>query len=291
MLRDEGLQYNYISYADVIRDGIPASYKVLILPACLCLSDAEVRRIKDFCRDGGLVIADYLPGLWDQHGRGRTNGGAMDDMFGVKHDPGLSPKDLFQGTGWCEVDQDVNFSWKSYDEFLTNKNKCIKDASGFHKAVRGMEVAKVSKYASGTAVLMNLSPQWYNAYRVAGFQQAGGKRQVFMKPLKDAGVRRWVEIQGAGDPLHGYDITYWSKGGRTILFVSFNPEVVGSMTGGGNSVGLKTQTVPITLQFAAPVANARDERTGKALGEGKTLKLDWTMNQAVVVSFETAPRK
>jgi hypothetical protein len=61
MLQDEGLQYNFISYADVVEKGIPDRYKVLILPAVLCLSDVEAARIRDFCRNGGTVIADYLP--------------------------------------------------------------------------------------------------------------------------------------------------------------------------------------------------------------------------------------
>ena len=141
---------------------------MLILPACLCLSDAEARRIKDFCRAGGTVIADYMPGLWDQHGKGRPDGGVLDDLFGVKHDPNMRPADVFGGKLWCEVDQDANFSWKTYEEFLTNGNTCIKDASGFNKAVRKMDDGEVNRFGKGTAVLMNLSPQWYNAYRVAG---------------------------------------------------------------------------------------------------------------------------
>jgi len=286
MLRDEGIQYNFISYADVIRDGVPKEYKVLILSACLALSDVEARRIKEFCRAGGTVIADYMPGLWDQHGLGRPAGGALDDVFGVKHDPGMSAKDVFQGTLWCEVDQDVNFSYKSYQDFLTNRNKCVKDASGFNKAVREMGVCKVNKFEKGAAVLMNLSPQWYNAYRAAGCDQAAAKRQAFTRYVKDAGVARWVGIKGAGEKEHGYEIAYWTKGGRTILFVCFNPEVVGSMTGGGNSAGLKTDKLPITLEFSAPVTDARDERSGKALGDGKSFSFDWTMNEAVVLSFK-----
>ena len=31
------------------------------------------------------MIADYMPGLWDQHGKGRADGGVLDDLFGVKH--------------------------------------------------------------------------------------------------------------------------------------------------------------------------------------------------------------
>ncbi len=75
MLRDEGLQYNFLSYADVIQNGIPKEYKVLILPGTYCLSDVEADRIKAFCKAGGTVIADYLPGCWDQHGKGREKGG------------------------------------------------------------------------------------------------------------------------------------------------------------------------------------------------------------------------
>ena len=38
------------------------------------------------------------------------------------------------------MDQDANFGWKTYEEFLTNGNTCIKDASGFNKAVREMPI-------------------------------------------------------------------------------------------------------------------------------------------------------
>jgi hypothetical protein len=288
MLRDSGLQYNFLSYVDVIQKGVPAEYKVLILPACLCLSDAEARRIKEFCRAGGTVIADYMPGLWDQHGKGRPGGGVLDEMFGVKHDPGMTSADVFGGKLWCEVDQDANFNWKTYQDFLTNKNTCIKDDSGFNKAVRTMGIEKVSRFGKGTAVLMNLSPQWYNAYRASGFDTAG-KRDVFMRHVSAAGVRRWVDLKGAAGREFGYEITYWRKDNRTIVCVCFNPELSGSSTGGGNSVGLKTDIIPVTLAFSGAVKDVRDERTGKGLGAGKEFKFDWPMNQAVVVSFAGPP--
>jgi hypothetical protein len=290
MLRDSGLQFNFLSYADVIQKGVPAEFKVLILPACLALSDAEARKIKEFCKAGGTVIADYMPALWDQHGKGRATGGALDDMFGAQHDPKMKAADVFGGKLWCEVNQDNNFGWKTYEGFLTNDNTCIKDATGFHKAVREMPVVKVAKFGAGTAVLMNLSPQWYNAYRVQGIEPAK-KRDVFLKHVTAAGPKRWVAIKGADDKTFGYEITYWQKAGRTILFVVTNPEISVSSEGGGNAVGLKTATVPITLEFAAPIKAARDERTGKDLGDGKEFKFDWTINQAVVMSFQGAAAK
>ena len=290
MLRDEGIQYNFVSYADVIQKGVPKEYKVLILPACLCLSDAEARRIREFVAGGGTVIADYMPGLWDQHGKGRAVGGVLDDLFGVKHDSKMKQADVFGGKLWCEADQDANFSYKTFEDLLTKGNASIKDATGFDKAVRDMAVGQVKAGAGGAgkAVLMNLSPQWYNAYRTQGFD-AAGKRQAFVKHVTDAIGPRWVALKGAGAKEFGYEITYWAKGGRTIVFVCFNPEITGSQTGGGNSTGLKSQTAGVMLQFAAPVKGARDERTGKDLGAGKEFPMDWPMNQALVVSFEGPP--
>jgi len=290
MLRDEGLQYSFVSYVDVIQNGVPSEYKVLILPGALCLSDVEAVRIKEFCRAGGTVIADYMPGLWDQHGRGRKDGGALDEMFGVKHDPNLKAGDVFQERLWVEVNQDDQYKYETYDGFLTGKNTCIKHPSGFYKAVREMPTETVNKFGEGTAVLMNLSPQWYNAYRTAGVTNAA-KRRAFVKHVERAGLKRWVELDGAGEREQGYEITYWSKPDRTVVFVCFNPEVKGSMLGGGNSVGLKTDKVPVKLKFAKPVKDVRDERSRKMLEDGDTFPLEWKMNEAVVVSFAGSPPK
>jgi hypothetical protein len=285
MLRDEGLQYNYISYVDVVQDGIPKDYKVLILPGVYCLSDVEASRIRDFCKNGGTVLADYLPGCWDQHGKGRAAGGALDDMFGVKHDPIWKAADIFGGKFWCETDQEANFEYKAFEELLTKANTCIKDPSGFYKAVRSMGVNHAQPFGAGKAVLMNLSPQWYNAYRVKGSDDAK-KREVFMQHVKAAGCKRWIQIQDAGTKEFGYEITYWQKDGRTLVFICSNVEVTGDELGGGNAAGLKTDELEITVALQKEVSDATDERTGKSLGNGSSFKLPWKMNEAAVLSFK-----
>jgi len=287
MLRDEGIQFTWLDYASVIQDGIPPGIKVLILPHTLCLSDAEARRIRAFCEAGGTVIADYLPGVWDQHGRGRAAGGALDDVFGVRHDPAMTAKDVFQGDGvlWCEVHQDNHYNDKD-PEVQLKDNPCVMDASGFHKAVRGMPVVQPAKYGKGTAVLMNLSPMWYLAYRQRGMESAL-KRGVFMSPLHDAGIRRWVRIENADANTFGHEITYWEKGGRTILFLFANADIRVNSDGSGDTPTLKTDTLPVTLVFDKPVSNVRDERTGKGLGSGKKFQLQWKQNEACVISFDT----
>lgn len=295
MLRDSGLQYNHLSYVDVIQDGIPAEYRTLILPACLCLSDAEARIIQAFCRAGGTVIADYLPGVWDQHGRGRKTGGVLDAMFGVRHDSAMTIKDVWGGRLWAETDQDANYSWKTYAQLLTNQSGCIKDASGFHKAVRNMPTLNKNAFGKGTAYLMNLSPQWYNAYRVAG-QKEALRRDTFLRPLAASRQTRQFQIEtpdknggaNGSEDVFGYEITTWRKpDGRTLLFVCHNPETVGTEQGGGNAARLPTGAVDITLRFARPVRNIRDERRSSKPGDGDHVGLTWTRNEAVVVSFDS----
>ena len=233
------------------------------------------------------MIADYLPGVWDQHGHGRAAGGALDRLFGVHHDPAMTAASVFGGRLWCEVDQDANFGWKSYTELLTNGSTCLKDPSGFHKAVREMPVGSVNRAGAGTAVLMNLSPQWYNSYRATG-HEAARRRDVFMRHvLGRGGPRRWVEIEGAGEAEFGHEITYFRRpDGRKALFVCWNPETEGSEVGGGSAVGLKPGAIDVTLKFAKALKGVRDERRGTTLGAGDWFKFSWRRNEAIVLSFD-----
>ncbi len=65
---DQGLQYNFVSYGQV-QDGdlVKSGYKVLILPRSSALSAAEAANIRDFAARGGTVIADGMPGVFDEH--------------------------------------------------------------------------------------------------------------------------------------------------------------------------------------------------------------------------------
>ena len=288
LLRDAGLQYNFLSYVDVIQRGVPEEYRVLILPACLCLSDAEARALRAFVERGGTLIADYLPGVWDQHGRGRRGGGVLDDLFGVRHDPALRAGDVFGEKLWVEVDQDANYSWKSYEEFLSKGNTSLKHESGFHLAVRHLPALQERTHGRGRAVLMNLSPQWYNAWRVEG-AAATRRGETFLRPIRAAGLAPEIRLVGAGEAEHGHEITRWRlPSGRELLFLCLNPEIRGNSLGGGNSVGLKTAQLPVTLRFAHPVHRVRDERAGRDLGDGSEFRCEWTQNEAVVLSYEPA---
>ena len=155
ILTDGGIQYNFLSYDRLITEGVPEEYRVLILPACYALSDIEARRIEEFCRRGGTVIADFAAGLFDQHGKGRPRG-ALDDLCGVRHDGTETSKDFFSGKLWVETDQDAGFSFKTYAQLFGTLNCRLQD--GFAVAERRLGLRQVRSVGKGRAVYLNLSP-------------------------------------------------------------------------------------------------------------------------------------
>ncbi len=83
MLRDAGLQFDFIAYGDVEKGNLIAQgYRTFILPMSVALSDKEVAAIREFVRQGGTVIADALPGVMDEHCAFRE-ARALADVFGI----------------------------------------------------------------------------------------------------------------------------------------------------------------------------------------------------------------
>ena len=110
------------------RKASPRNTRSLILPACLCLSDAEAARLRDFVQSGGTVIADYLPGLWDQHGVGRTPVASSTTSSASTTTPHLKAADVFGRKLWVETRPGRQLHLENLRDFLTNENTCIKDA-------------------------------------------------------------------------------------------------------------------------------------------------------------------
>ncbi|MBE6355702.1 MAG: hypothetical protein E7058_01155 [Lentisphaerae bacterium] len=84
LIHDLGIEYDYVAYGQLEKSGMPAKYKVFIMPMSSALSDAEARAIADFVRNGGTVIADLMPGYYDQHGVRRTNS-IVKEIFGMEN--------------------------------------------------------------------------------------------------------------------------------------------------------------------------------------------------------------
>lgn len=85
LIEDLGLQYNFVSY-NQLEEGelMKRGYKILVLPRSSALSAAEVQAIRTFVAQGGVVLADGEPGVFDEH---------------CRRLPQPSLRDLFEGSG------------------------------------------------------------------------------------------------------------------------------------------------------------------------------------------------
>ncbi len=265
MLADSGLQYDFLSYDRLIREGVPDEYKVLVLPACFALSDTEAARIKEFHARGGRVVADFMCGLFDAYGKGRA-GGALDDLFGVKHTGDETNADFFGPQLWVETNQDKGYGKTRWRELLETSRAQRRGGFGIaNNRLKGPVVRD-------RAVFLNLSPQQYLYLREEG-RAKPRHRERFVKWL---GVPPPVRVTGDAN----LEITRWKKNGRVYLFVVQN-----AVRHANGKFGVRTGETDLELIFARPVKDLRDERTGKKLGERGFWRPTFVRTEAVFLSY------
>lgn len=288
LLTDADLQYNFLAYDQLIRSGVPAEYKVLILPACYALSEVEAKRIREFHQRGGTVIADFACGLLDQHGTGRR-GGALDDLFGVQHDGTETKQDFFSGRLWVETDQDAGFSYKKYADLF--RTLPVKLEQGFAVAERRLptksDAGRTAAVApgKGQAIYLNLSPQRYLQYREEG-TATDAHRDVFLRHVRAAGVRPRLKITSQAQRPANCEAVYWSKGGRTLVLIVQNAAASGSVQGGGGAEGLGSRVIPLEVEFPTEIRKVVDERTGRRLADGRKFTFQFNTTEATFFSFQ-----
>ena len=265
LLNDAGLQYSFVTYDEVVRGGVPGDVKVLILPACFALSDAEAKRIREFVARGGRVIADFMCGLFDQHGKGRAKG-VLDDLFGVAHDGSETAGDFFADRLWVETDQDKGYKARRWRELLQTLPGKTRD--GYTVAERRLGGPTVS----GRAVYLNLSPLRYLLLR----EEDRVEDHHIVAFLKHVRVRPHVVVSGE----RYIEVTRFRKGERELLFAIQNP----ILRADGSRV-VMAGAAHVTVWFRSPVKDVVNERTGEKLGSGKLFRVDFARAEALFLSY------
>ena len=153
LLTDLGVRYRMISY-EALEKQVP-DCKVMILPASLSLSDAQLANLLKFTELGGCLIADCGPGWYDGHGN-RVRNAAAEKLFGIDRGQArLSPSDapLFKTLPLGETG--------------------LKLAGGEAAFKAGTEpVVITKKHGKGETVLLNLAIGSYYTIKLGG---AGGE--------------------------------------------------------------------------------------------------------------------
>lgn len=213
LIEDMGYCYKFVAYEQVEK-GELAKFKALFLAESSALSDAEADGIRKFVRAGGLVIADYMTGWFDQHCR-RRDAGALDDVFGItRGDFSLQPFETTstrtQGGYWFEhvpplAGRQVLLTRNLESLAVISHRLNYPTVEATLAATTGAAVASengvpamiVNRYGKGLAVYLNFRLLYYSLHRTAKQQNwATTTASIFRQILELAGVKPLAQASG-----------------------------------------------------------------------------------------------
>lgn len=230
-LEDIGYQYDFINYLDVKESKIDLSgqFKVIILPKVTCLSIKEAEAFKQFVVKGGVLVADNLCGIFDEHGKWRKTG-ILDTLFGIQRDDTAG---YLNGEGVTEINAEKYQS--SFNERFTYYNGAFdyKDIVIFERGTKNKDF-KIPKdidlpdsiiknvYEKGFTYYLNLSPikYWSSQIRFSDFGE--NWRAIISTILDSARLKPRVKVF-AEDETRMMEALFWENGENVYLGIINNP--------------------------------------------------------------------
>ncbi len=303
LLEDAGFQYDFVSYRDVERRGAAAlgAYRVLILPRTLALSDKEAAALRAWVAGGGTLIADYLPGVFDEHGKARPRG-ALDAVFGVTRDAGQG---VLDGKTVAEVNAELY--QKPLPARLAHVGT-LRDREGavlYERMLRPTGGASAQDTAQGSATgisntfgkgrtfYANWTPLPYLFVRAT--EEGRKQRTRITRQLAWRSGQRThpleprVRVVAQGKELPLAERLFWKKGGRRYLCVVLNPLRTAKIDAAGGVDDLPAEgALTITLEFNDPIIGVKNERTNSPLGDGSRFTDRWLPYEANIYSWPAA---
>lgn len=292
LLEDLGLQYDFISYLDVQEEAVDLRkrFKVIILPKTICLSEREAQALKRFVAQGGTLIADYLCGVLDEHGKGRPKG-ILDDVFGVIRDESAG---YMNGKGLTEIDgeeyqqpflkrftyYDGAYRYKDIVVFERGtKNRSYSKAVEIKDSLLGLfhhrSVIIRNRFGKGQTVYLNLSPieYWVPERRFSGYGETW--RGLISEIMRSSGIQSRVTVYEGGNPVNMIECLYWKNGKKHYLGLIKNPTEQNELATIGQAFraqGITGREVEIDLKFKRPIRDLINLRTKRHLGSGVALR-------------------
>ncbi|MBR2428025.1 MAG: beta-galactosidase [Lentisphaeria bacterium] len=169
LIESTGLDYEYLTPAEITA-GKLKTFKALFLPNSQALSKAEVKAMKEFVRNGGLLVADYNPGIMDEHGK-FLDDSQLADVFGAMDK--LNVKRYGKGTAVI------------LHNYLDGAAQKVQKgtATGIQRGI----LALLKKHAGTAPVVQALDSQDNIAEYKAYTNEKGDHYLCFLGPITEAG--------------------------------------------------------------------------------------------------------
>jgi len=210
-IRELGLQFRYVTDRMLRRGEFDAKrYKVLILSRAEALGPKEAALIEAFARNGGTVIADVRPGIYDGHCKPLA-AGALDKLFGIRR------------TGRGEAIKDYGRQWLiAHQGGALGRGKTTAADPGIelaggkaHGKCGGSPVLIRNKVGKGQAVLLNFAMASYPKLDAKDVSEAPA--DLLGALLQSAGVKPTIRTRTALRRTRNLETVRWRDGGLQIV--------------------------------------------------------------------------
>jgi hypothetical protein len=286
LLDDLGLSFRFVATPQV-EAGALRSKRVFVLPYSTALSDREVAEIRQFVEEGGVLLADAAPGIFDEHVAWRDTG-ALDPLFGV-----AAPPPRTRGASAPRARGPVRLTAEGRALGLRAPELAGLEAlegpvrTGAGRALARVgtaDVAVVNRVGRGRTLYLNALLDHEGASRDAW-------RPLVRAVLADAGLWPAVSVvDPSGRPVPRVRVARYRLGEHEVVaLLSGDLDVRTSFGRDGVTVyedaregRVVRRKVDVLLPRAARVTNAR---TGEALGETDRLRTTLTAGDALVLTL------
>ncbi len=245
MVRALGLQFRYVTDRMLRLGEFDASkFKVLLLARAEAIGDKEAAVIRAFVQNGGTVIADVRPGVYDARCKLRDKG-VLDDLFGVKRAGRASAK-----VATAEIQHAGGGS--HIKKARVDPTVALAGGKAMGQAA-GTPVVIVNQVGKGRAILLNFSGD--NAFGLHAPETPEATGAFVQTLFAQAGVRPAIGLADeSGKRLRHCELIRWRNDGI---------EIAALFRQGG-----KKQPITMTLPASKHVYDLRNR---KALGEKKAV--------------------
>jgi hypothetical protein len=280
LIEDLGLQYDFVSTQQIL-DGVleQRGYQALILPQSMAIGDDEASAIKAYVRAGGAVIADFLPGVFDEHARRRSSG-VLDGLFGVgRFRSGLiNQPQQTEGPGFVLDGRHLPLGpAEPHLRLLVGRPAAYTAPLSLDEPAAGAPdrtpVLIQRRVGAGRTCYLNLSPIDYAKWRLSG--DGADLRRIIAGIFADIGIQPPIAVTIEGGPPVGCEVvTYRGDDGRRYLALMRNPEYrISSLGEIGYTDNSRFETpVEVTITLDQPT-QLREMLSDRDLGEAERLTL------------------
>ncbi len=246
-----------------------STFQAIILPMAQAMGKQETAMLRAYVRNGGLLIADVRPAIYDGHVKPLA-AGQLDDVFGVKR------------TGFPEAqiaDGEVHVPGRKATQTPLRMEKVRVDtgvaAAGAKPWGRAgnAPLFLMNAFGKGHATLLNMAMATYPALSDEATDEAAAK--TLQALLGRGSVAPALRLTAAsGQRLRNVEVTRWVNGPVQLVSVFRH----------------KGQPEPAKLNLPQPMY-AYDLKNHKALGKQQAISLTITPYRAMFFALSPQPLK